>query len=70
MFFDQFSQQNYFVPLQKYDTDIPICKGSVSPIIKPTQFPLMLSCACIIHKVQDLSLKEGVGRRYLKKVKF
>ena len=40
---DHFAQQTCFVPLQKCDADIPICKGSISPSIKRTEFPLMLS---------------------------
>ena len=57
---DHFAQQNCFVSLQKCDTDIPICKGSISPRIKRTQFPLILSWACTMHKVQDLSREKGV----------
>ena len=60
MLSDHFAQHNCFVPLQKCDADIPICKGSISSIIKRTQFLLMLSWTCTIHKVQGLSLKEGV----------
>ena len=60
MLSDHFAQQNSFVPLQKCDADIPICKASISPSIKRTQFPLVLSWACTIHKVQGLSLEEGV----------
>ena len=51
MLSDHFSQQNCFVPLQKYDADIPICKGSISPSIKQIQFPLTLSWAYTIHKM-------------------
>ena len=43
MLSDHFAQQTCFVPLQKCDADIPICKGSISPSIKRTEFPLMLS---------------------------
>ena len=34
MLSDHFAQENCFVPLQKCDPDIPIFKGSISPIIK------------------------------------
>ena len=57
---DPFAQQNCFVPLQKCDGNISICKGSIPPSIKRTQFPLMLSWASTIHKVQSLSLEKGV----------
>ena len=60
MLSDHSAQQNYFVPLQKCDADIPICKGFISPSIKRTQFPLMLSWVCPIHKVQGLRLEQGV----------
>ena len=60
MLSDHFAQQNCFVPLQKCDADISIFKGSLSPSIKPKQFPLMLSWACNIHEVQGLSLEEDV----------
>ena len=56
---DHFAQQNYFAPLQKCDADLPICKGSISPSIKRTKFPFILSWTCTIHKVQGLSLEEG-----------
>ena len=46
MLSDHFAQQNCLVPLQKCDADIPFCKGSISPSIKRTQFPLMMSWAC------------------------
>ena len=34
-------------------------KGSVSPSIKRTQFPLTLACASTVHKVESLSLEQG-----------
>ena len=58
------------MPIEKFEVDIPISKGSVSPCFKRTQFPLALSWACTIHKVQGLSLNEGVVRSELKKEKY
>ena len=67
MLFDHSAQKNCFVPLQKCDADIPICKGSITPRIKRTQFRVMLSWACTIHKVQGLSLEEDVINFHLQK---
>ena len=67
MLSDHFAQQNCFAPLQKCDADVPICKGSISPSIKRTQYLFMLSWACTIHKVQGLSLEEGVANFSLQK---
>ena len=47
---DHFAQQICFVPLQKCDVDIPVCKGFISPSIKRTQFPIMLPRTCTIIK--------------------
>ena len=35
-------------------------KNRQQPSVKRTQFPFTLSLACTVHKVQDLSLTEGV----------
>ena len=67
MLSDHSAQQNCFAPLQKCDADIPVCKGSMSPSIKRTQFSLMLSWACTIHKVQGLSLEKVVANFDLQK---
>ena len=37
---DYFAQQNCFVPLQKCDADIPICKGSISTSNNERKFHL------------------------------
>ena len=44
----------------RYETEIQIKKGSASPFIKYTQFPLTLAWASIVHKVEDLSFEKGV----------
>ena len=56
----EFTRLNCVVPIEKCEANIPISKGSVSPSIKRTQLPLALSWKCTIHKLQSLSLNEGV----------
>ena len=68
--FNQCTRANCVMPIEKCEVDIPISKGSVSPSIRRTQFPLALSWACTIHKAQGLSLNEGVVRFELKKQKY
>ena len=55
-----FCFQNGLVPIEKVDAEIPIVIGALCPTFKRTQFPLALSWACTIHKVQGLSLEQGV----------
>ena len=58
-------RQNSWVSIEKYETEISIKKGSVSPSIKHTQFPW----ASTVHKVQGLSLKQDVIDFNLRKQK-
>ena len=44
-------------------------KGSTSPSIKCTQFPLTLEWASNVHKVQGLTLEQGVTDFDLRKQK-
>ena len=53
------ARKNSWAPLEKYETEISIKKGSVSPSIKCTQFPLTLAWASTVHKAQGLSLEQG-----------
>ena len=48
------------VPTEKCETEISIKKGSSSPSIKRTKFLLTLARASTVHKVQGLSLEQGV----------
>ena len=49
------------VPIERVTTDIRTNEKKLSsPIIKRTQFPLMLSWGCTVHKVQGLSLDKIV----------
>ena len=45
-------------------------KNKQQPSVKRTQFHLTLSWACTVHKVQDLSLTEGVVSFDLKSQKY
>ena len=46
--------------IEKCETKIPTKKGAPSPSTKRTHFPLVLSWTTTVHKVQGLSLDEGV----------
>ena len=53
-------RENFWVPIEKCEAEIPIQKGLASPSIKRNQFPLTLACTPTVHKVQGLSLEKGV----------
>jgi len=57
---DRLAIQLDAVPIDRGTTNIKTNEKKSSPIIKRTQFPLMLSWACTVHKVQGLSLTEAV----------
>ena len=58
---DNFGRIQRLVPIKRVDADIKIRENSPSsPKIKRHQFPLMLSWACTVHKVQGLTFVEVV----------
>ena len=58
---DLMAKTNKCVPIKREETSIYINKyKTASSAINRTQFPLMLSWACRVHKVQGLSLNSAV----------
>ena len=56
---DVYGKQHGLVPIEKTETNISIRnKKDTSPVIRRTQFPLALSWACTVHKVQSLNMSE------------
>ena len=52
--------QDYCVPFKKCEIKISLNKGSLSPFIRHTQLFLILAWTSAAHKVQGLSLEQGV----------
>ena len=66
---DVTARQHNWIPLKKHQALFGLCKNKQQPSVKRTQFPLTLSWACTVHKVQGLSLAEGVVSFDLEKQK-
>ena len=63
-----FEKQHSWVPIDKKGLDIRIKPNrNSSPVIKKTQFSLMLAWKCTVHMVQSISLPQIVMRFQLLK---
>ena len=57
---DVTARQYYWVPIKKREALFGLRNNRQQPSIKRTHFPLTLSWAFTVHKLQGLSLTEGV----------
>ena len=58
---DPIARHHKAVPINRISADIKThTKKAAAPAIKRTQFPIALSWACTVHKVQGLSLNQIV----------
>ena len=66
---DATARQHNWVPVKKHQALFGLCKNKKQPSVKSTQFPLTLSWAYTVLKVQGLSLAEDIVSFDLEKQK-
>ncbi len=68
---NSFAKQNNLVPIEPVLAKIKVRPGKASsPEIQRIQFPIALSWACTVHKVQGLTLEKVVVSLNLKKTEI
>ena len=67
---DVIRRSNSCVPVHKVEVRFGLRRNWTHPCVKGTQSPLILAWACIVHKLQELSLDTDVISFDLNKQKY
>ena len=64
---DRYGRENNLVPIEKIEKEFGVKTTKPYPSVKRIQFPLMLSWACTVHKVQGKTFSQIVFNVNLQK---